>query len=176
MTRDSHIALLRWMEERNGGPLPEMSPAAFAIAAEIKKCEEEALTAIRQRRDGRNIALLFLLVVLIGCVVSVAHGQDHMRWHHYYQHWKQPGTTVSCCNARVIVDGKDIMGDCEPTRGEMRQGQWWFWYRQESRWIPIPDDRLIRERNPSGEEAHLCTRRTDGVVAILCAVPPDTGG
>ncbi len=131
-------------------------------------------------RDS-HIAILFLAVLLIGAGVAIlnrANGQDgHSRWHMYYQHWKQPGTTVSCCNARVISEsGIDLVGDCEPTRGEIRQGQWWFWYRQESRWIPIPDDRLIRERNPSGEEAHLCTRRQDGQVVILCAVPPDTGG
>ncbi len=108
--------------------------------------------------------------------ISPAQAQDHHRWHQYYRTWLQPGTTVSCCDARIIQGGKDMIGDCEPTRGEIRNGQWFFWLRQESRWIAIPDDRLIRERNPSTEEAHLCARQYEGKWVILCAVPPDTGG
>jgi hypothetical protein len=85
----------------------------------------------------------------------------------------QPGTTISCCNARETVFGVEH-GDCEPTRYEMRNGEWYAWLRQESRWLHIPDDRLIRERNPSGEEGHLCYNTY--TKQILCAAPPDTGG
>lgn len=122
----------------------------------------------------RTIALLLLLAVMLVHAGAVRAQDGHSRWHHYYQSWKQPGTGVSCCNARIVIDGRDVTGDCEPTKAEIRNGQWFMWLRQESRWLPIPEAKIIRERNPSSEEGHLCfDTRTK---AILCAVPPDTGG
>lgn len=114
------------------------------------------------------------LSIAILLTVKLAFGQDgHERWHQYYRTWMQPGTTISCCNARVTTYGVEH-GDCEPTRYEMRKGEWYAWLRQESRWIAIPDEKLIRERNPSGEEGHLCYNTH--TQQILCAVPPDVGG
>ena len=125
--------------------------------------------------------LISLLVAAIALVIALvflaahAFAQDgHARWHQYYLHWKQPGTTISCCNARIATPGYPEIGDCEPTRYEMRNGEWYAWLRQESRWLHIPDDRIIKERNPSGEEGHLCYALHSKT--ILCAVPPDTGG
>lgn len=116
-------------------------------------------------------AMIFVGLMLLAVV---AFGQDgHHRFHHYYQHWKQPGTTVSCCNARMNVMGVE-MGDCEPTRAEIRQGDWYAWERLTQRWLKIPDDRILKERNPSVEEGHLCFNKWTG--QILCFVPPDTGG
>lgn len=121
------------------------------------------------RRTCISSALAYLLFA-----ISSAQAQDgHARWHHYYLHWKQPGTNISCCQARVNTYGVEH-GDCEPARYEMRKGEWYAWLRQESRWLHIPDDRIIRERNPSGEEGHLCWNQW--TKQILCAVPPDTGG
>lgn len=139
--------------------------------------------------------LLIAAVVLFGFaawgVCDLARAEDghggHMRWHEYYRHWKQPGSELSCCNARQIGPaGEDLSGDCEPTRGEARRGadgkaHWFAWLRQESRWIEISDGRVIRERNPAGEEAHLCATRgmlPDGSFGwrVVCFVPPDTGG
>jgi hypothetical protein len=127
----------------------------------------------------RHIPAAMIFVGLCATMAALsatlaAYAQDgHARWHMYYQNWKQPGTTISCCNARINIMGIEH-GDCEPTRYEMRKGEWYAWLRQESRWLHIPDDRILKERNPSGEEGHLCfnthTRQ------ILCAVPPDTGG
>jgi hypothetical protein len=121
------------------------------------------------------IALLVAAIALVLALISlIAQAQSgHERWHQYYRTWLQPGTTISCCNARVTTYGVEI-GDCEPTRYEMRKGEWYAWLRQESRWLHIPDDRIIRERNPSGEEGHLCWNQW--TKQILCAVPPDTGG
>lgn len=114
-----------------------------------------------------------ILIVLILLVISFPVTAQHERWHEYYRHWKQPGTNQSCCNARVDVFGVEH-GDCEPTRAEIRNGDWYAWERFSSQWIKIPDDRIVRERNPSGEEAHLCFNKF--TKAILCFVPPDTGG
>ena len=121
----------------------------------------------------RNIAALCATMAAL-CATLAAYAQDgHARYHEYYKTWMQPGTTISCCNARETVFGVEH-GDCEPARYEMRNGEWYAWLRQESRWLHIPDDRLIRERNPSGEEGHLCWNQY--TKQILCAVPPDTGG
>jgi hypothetical protein len=129
-------------------------------------------------RDGWNGLIIFTgfavgvaAVLLLNWPAQAQSG--HERWHMYYQHWKQPGTTISCCNARTNTYGVES-GDCEPTRYEMRNGEWYAWLRQEARWLHIPDDRIIRERNPSGEEGHLCWNQW--TKQILCAVPPDTGG
>ena len=122
-------------------------------------------------RRSTFAALVYALFAIIP-----AQAQDHHRWHQYYKKWLQPGTTVSCCDARIIQGGKDMIGDCEPARFEIRNGQWFAWLRQESRWIEVPDSKIIRERNPSSEEGHLCARKWDTGWVILCAVPPDTGG
>lgn len=118
-----------------------------------------------------SLALLVLLLI----VTTKLFAQDgHARWHQYYRTWMQPGTTISCCNARETTPRGQEMGDCEPTRAEIRNGSWYAWERLTQKWLLIPDDRIIRERNPAGEEAHLCFNKYTG--QILCFVPPDTGG
>jgi len=117
--------------------------------------------------------------VTIATLMSVGIGfeafaQDgHTRYHQYYHKWKQPGSGASCCNARVRTPWGQETGDCEPTRAEMRNGDWYAWERHIGSWLKIPDNKFIRERNPSMEEGHLCWSPTAG---ILCFVPPDTGG
>jgi hypothetical protein len=96
----------------------------------------------------------------------------HAQWHEYYRHWKQPGTDTSCCNARQALPWGAEQGDCEPTRAEMRKGDWYAWERHTQQWLKVPDAKIIRERNPSPEAAHLCWTSWAG---ILCFVPPDTG-
>jgi hypothetical protein len=127
----------------------------------------------------RGIATLFAAVLAFAAVAQVflplkARAQDHSPHHaDFYRHWMQPGVSppLSCCNARVEVDGVET-GDCEPTRAEIRGGRWWAWLRQEDRWIPIADGKIVRERNPTGQDAHLCW----SFGRVLCFVPPDTGG
>lgn len=91
----------------------------------------------------------------------------------FYRLWLQPGTNISCCNARVERDGVET-GDCEPVKAEVRGGNWWAWLRQESRWLEVPDSRILRERNPEigGQQGHLCY----SYGRVLCFVPPDAGG
>jgi hypothetical protein len=117
-----------------------------------------------------TVALTVGLVVGAGAVNAEETGHQHYHYSHY-DHWKQPGTDLSCCNVRIIFNGEEV-GDCEPTPAERRAGAWWAWLRQEGRWIEIPHERMIRERNPSGQEAHLCW----SYGRVLCFVPPDTGG
>ena len=104
-------------------------------------------------------------------------GDDGQRHHHpfhqeFYRHWKQPGTTESCCNARVVKNNVEE-GDCEPATAEVRAGQWWVYVPQINEWVEIPDAKIIRERNPNIVDAHHCWTPARGT---LCFVPPDTGG
>lgn len=92
--------------------------------------------------------------------------------HEYYHKWLQPGTSMSCCNERKVSPNGDVTGDCIETRAEMRNGTWYAWITHENKWVEIPDSRIIRERNPTGESAHVCYDKGK----VLCFVPPDTGG
>jgi hypothetical protein len=121
---------------------------------------------------------MFRFIVALICTAIVgfsAFGQTngHDRYHWWYQHWKQPGTDIGCCNARITAFGAE-QGDCEPTRAELRNGDWYAWERFSGQWLKIPDDRIVHERNPSSEEGHLCFNKY--TKQILCFVPPDTGG
>ena len=128
---------------------------------------------------ARTVATAVVVALAIWAVAVAlgwpARAQDHHPAHRdFYRHFMQPGVSppLSCCDARIEKDGIET-GDCEPTRAEIRGGAWWAWLRQETRWLPIPDAKLIRERNPSGQDAHLCWTPARGV---LCFLPPDTGG
>lgn len=122
----------------------------------------------------RLIVLVALAALALSGLFVGARGQAvHHPFHHdFYMRWKQPGSDQSCCNARIEREGIEV-GDCEPTRAEVRNGAWWAWLRQEGRWLPIPDAKIIREPNPNVVDAHLCWSPVSGV---LCFVPPDTGG
>ncbi len=121
----------------------------------------------------RAVTTVILCVAASTCAPGVP-AQDHHHPLHkdFYQHWRDPANpSISCCNARVEKDGVEV-GDCEPTRAEVRNGQWWAWVRQTREWIAIPESKVLRERNPNGQDAHLCWTPLRGVI---CFVPADTG-
>lgn len=109
------------------------------------------------------------LVLLSGPVWAQ---QPHHPLHeNFYRHWMQPkNPTMSCCNARIEKDGVET-GDCEPTQARIIKGDWYVWIRQIKEWVKVPDEKIIRERNPNIFDAHVCFNGT-----ILCFKPPDTGG
>ena len=113
--------------------------------------------------------------------VSKAEDIGHDRFHDsHYRLWMQPGTDKSCCSGQ----------DCAPVEAEWREGRWfalreaeWFvvpdWLGQSewlplerSEWIAVPEEKILRVPNPSIEGAHLCYRSG----AVVCFVPPNTGG
>lgn len=131
-------------------------------------------------RTLATIIVAALALAAIGTAARNAWSQDHSPHHQdFYRHWMQPGVSppASCCNARIEKDGLET-GDCEPTRAELRASEtdgvvrWHAWLRQQGRYIEVPDDKIIRERNPSGQDAHLCS----ALGRVLCFSPPDTGG
>lgn len=133
--------------------------------------------------NTRALATLFVIVLAFGAVLQVflplkARAQDHHPNHaDFYKKWMRPdGSGLSCCDARMERGGVET-GDCEPTKAELRRGgdgvvRWHAWLRQESRWLEIPDNKLVRERNPNIFDAHLCW--SWGI--IHCFSPPSTGG
>lgn len=116
--------------------------------------------------------LAIVLGLLANALPVLAQQHHHPLHKDFYQHWKIPGTDRSCCNARVEVNGVES-GDCEPTHAIIRNGRWFVWIRQIKEYLPVPDDRVLRERNPNVENAHICWTPASGVI---CFVPEDTGG
>ena len=116
--------------------------------------------------------------------VGIAPKAEELGHEHYhdsdYRHWKQPGTNISCCSDQ----------DCAPVRAELRQRQWFALWRsqwsdmhdemghgpspvlQPSKWIPVPNEKIIRVPNPTVESGHLCYSKGK----VVCFVPPNTGG
>lgn len=120
-------------------------------------------------------AIWMMCLGLALMVAAQALGQDHHHPLHqdFYRHWKDPANpSLSCCNARVEKDGQEV-GDCEPSKAEIRNGMWFVWIRQTREWLIVPDAKIIRERNPNTFDAHICWTPLRGVI---CFVPPDTGG
>jgi hypothetical protein len=120
-----------------------------------------------------GFAFIIALLMMAFAVTPKARAQDngHYLYHaDYYSKWHQPGSDASCCNGRETKDGQTT-GDCAPTRAEVRRGNWWAKVPGSSEWVEIPDERIIRERNPTPEQGHLCY----GYGQVLCFVPPSTG-
>lgn len=112
--------------------------------------------------------------------------QHHGEFHDVYKTWCMPGSekpcprVKSCCDGRVI-EGDLVDGDCYATEFRLIDGKRWIAKLDEhdrkrsddgAEWIDIPDDRIIREKNPdsTGTRGHVCTARFS--VSVLCAVPP----
>ncbi len=116
------------------------------------------------------LAALFTIFVLGFTIHPKARAQGHQH-HDFYQHWKIPGTEKSCCNARFDQHGVE-RGDCEVATFELRNGEWYAYVPMLKKVIPIPDAKIIREKNPdpTGRDGHTCTSRQTG--ELLCAVPP----
>ena len=133
--------------------------------------------ALRQPGFIRSCAYLataaILAVLMLGfATMSRVRAQDnghHLHHADHYSKWRQPGTNVSCCNGKE-TKGSNTTGDCYPTTAEVRAGSWWA-KTDDGRWVIVPDDRILHERNPDAERAHLCF----SYGRVLCFVPPNTG-
>jgi hypothetical protein len=116
--------------------------------------------------------VLSVLAVWPALTDALAQSSAHHHEFHqdHYEAWRRPDVGGSCCNARSTREGQET-GDCEPTTAEVRNGKWFAWLRQQERWVEIPDERILREINPSPENAHLCW-----AYEVLCFLPPYTDG
>ena len=127
----------------------------------------------------KKLDVLLVAFCILAFAVSVgvsrkAYSQSHeghdLHHDNAYSKWMQnkPNETLSCCNKKDYEKGS---GDCYPTEAELRGSgkdiQWWA-KRDTGDWIPIPDSKIIRERNPdlSGVTAHICEQNGK----VLCFV------
>ncbi len=125
--------------------------------------------------NSNHLLALGLAVVVAGYFISQAYAQHHPLHEHFYQHWRQPGSGASCCNARITYPGGAELGDCEPTDAKLVAGRWYARLPKQGPYIEVPDSKIIREINPTadGTDAHLCWSPSQGVI---CFVPPFGGG
>jgi hypothetical protein len=79
-----------------------------------------------------------------------------------------PTTHASISLGATLIAG--TIGAAVAPKAELRQGRWFA--LRESDWIAVPDNKIIRESNPTVEGAHLCY--SAGI--IVCFLPPNTGG
>jgi hypothetical protein len=137
----------------------------------VSACVRAQSAAIRSSAYIGMAAILaaFILVFASAPRTRAQDNGHHLHHAEHYSKWKQPGSEVSCCNGRETKDGRTT-GDCYPTTAEVRAGSWWA-KTDDGRWVIVPDDRIIRERNPDAERAHLCFNHG----RVLCFVPPSTG-
>jgi hypothetical protein len=125
-------------------------------------------------RSVTYIGTAAILAVFMLGVASTPKARAQDSGHHlyhadYYSKWKQPETGASCCNGKETKDG-NVTGDCYPTTAEVRDSHWWA-KTDDGQWVVVPNDRILRERNPDIERAHLCI----SYGRVLCFVPPNTG-
>ena len=121
-------------------------------------------------RIGTAAILAVFMLGFASTPKTRAQDNGHHLYHtDYYSKWKQPGTPASCCNGKETKDGH-VSGDCYPTTAEVRDGHWWA-KTDDGQWVVVPYDRILRERNPDIERAHLCFNGG----RVLCFVPPNTG-
>jgi hypothetical protein len=129
-----------------------------------------------QSSNIRSIAYIgtaaILAVFMLGFATTLkARAQDnghHLYLADHYSKRKQPGTDASCCNGKEMQDGH-VTDDCYPTTAEVRDGHWWA-KTDDGQWVVVPYDRILHERNPDIERAHLCF----SYGPMLCFVPPNT--
>jgi len=118
--------------------------------------------------------VLCLLVASAGAGGGLAQSAGHHHEFHddHYRAWQRPDVGGSCCNARLTEEEGVEIGDCEPTTAEFRGDRWFAWLREQTRWVEIPHEVILREINPSPEKAHLCW----AFDRVLCFLPPYSGG
>jgi hypothetical protein len=74
----------------------------------------------------------------------------------WFESLKQPGSGVSCCS----------IADCRPA--EYRLAVDGYEAFLDAKWVRVPEDRVVRQRNPLGR-AVVCRSPISGL--ILCFVP-----
>jgi hypothetical protein len=98
------------------------------------------------------------IFVISAWQMSQTFAQDgHAEHHDEYQHWKQPGSGLSCCNDQ----------DCRPTRAYLAEEGWRAW--DGNRWLLVPPAAVLKLRAKDGR-THLCAN-PDG--HVYCFAPAD---
>lgn len=112
----------------------------------------------RWGRTAGWLAVLAVLLILASIGAALAqsgrHGDGHAEHHDWYQRHKQPGTSVSCCGARMVKPDGTVEGDCRPVRAfRTDDGSWHAVV--DGRPFRIPRSVILNDAAPDGR-AHLC--------------------
>lgn len=92
-----------------------------------------------ERDTWGAICLGLVVVALVALFVTPA------RSHEPYTEWKQPGTSVSCCDNK----------DCRPTRAYLGDdGLWRAW--DGVRWLTVPREKMLPPDFAGDGRNHLC--------------------
>lgn len=149
------------------------SPRAFK---DLEFCTIDCLEDYEEYQHGHKRSRWYLAAAgILGLFILVYATTPKAQAHEHYSDWKVPGTNGSCCNERVEKDGTET-GDCEIAPFEVRQDNegnvdWYVYIRQVKRWQKVPEQTLLREKNPdpAGIDGHVCWTLPKGVI---CARPP----
>lgn len=111
-----------------------------------------------EQRLSLTLGWVAAFILCSTCGISPTAAQDgHAEHHDEYQHWKQPGSGLSCCNEK----------DCRPTRAYLTEEGWRAW--DGLRWLLVPWPVVLDLRAKDGR-THLCATPAGHV---YCLVPAD---
>lgn len=109
-----------------------------------------------ERPSTGTIAFLFVLVILLGAVVTKAKAEDceygafgcgHQFGHDQYQGWTDKAG-ASCCSGQ----------DCRPVRARTTfDGDWQIWIPELRRWVDVPAKALTAYDRFMDGRSHACT-------------------
>lgn len=96
---------------------------------------------------------------MLELLLTMMFTEDRASW---FKGLKQPGTNASCCD----------ISDCKATEAYWQGG--WFAKLPNGETTPIPDNKILMDKNSIDGKAYLCAGPTTGVV--YCFVRPWMGG
>lgn len=97
-------------------------------------------------------AILAALAMLACATTATAQerhhpAQDAPIHEKFYSTWMMPDRPdMSCCNKQ----------DCYPTEARFSEGQWWAQRREDGQWLPVPWEKVERNRDTPDGRSHMC--------------------
>lgn len=115
---------------------------------------------MRSDRLGCLIVVAAFAVALLFIVAANAQ-EHHPRDIHekFYSTWMMPDAPqTSCCHNQ----------DCSPAASKYEDGKWFAMRAGE--WIPVPNQKIERERDTPDGRSHLCGRGHPGLFTVFCFI------
>jgi hypothetical protein len=148
------VIVLRHVSREIGLPLGKDGKVCEAVIVK----DETVLPELFEVIQGPHAARSFILV------------QDTPAVHHhvgataavdrFYSTWFKPDNpTKSCCNQQ----------DCYATPSKFEDGQWWAMRRDDDKYLPIPWEKIEKNRDSPDGRSHLCAPTANNR-----SYPPDT--
>lgn len=141
------------------------------LDAGVEYCSASCQKLGMHRRVMRAQSPWHIVLAILATLLTMAATSyfSPAKAHDPYTKWQRSDGKGSCCYGRKVTDGVET-GDCAPAASRYDGKSWWA--KHDGYWIKVPDDKIIRERNPMPEQGHLCI---NGTGEVLCYVPPQQG-